>query len=434
MMTPRKKSIAKKVAAGMIAATLSASAFPLVRPNASKQLAIRTGDYEGVLNTLAISNNAKTNLRRAVSQLASINPVAAVGAEIAQIDNPALARRYADSLYRYADDIQTEFAINARNVVEKAQKKLANACETPSLTSSIIYGDCGDVQAKAVRNFINFKKQFVRKTRKETLSNIRNQIEFVAIAPKVSTVTDAEAEKIASRFLRERRIMEDGRITVYSEEIRNYLGEAVRYYVKVLLAIMAMASFISWKLAEIFKPDAIKEIVSKKPHQVREEVGSGVIRGSSSPNKNNAAKKIQSAVRKSQFRKKLRTALKNKGPAKPSSPPKKSLGASGSGSRSVNKNTAPPRPPTAPKKPPSRNNLFAQIKSGTILKKRSPIKSSKKAQSPRNNILSQIKAGKTLRKVSPKKSPKKSPESMMNPVLVSALSARRAALSPNSPN
>lgn len=405
-MTPRrnKKSIAKKIAAGMIVAALSTRAFPLIRPNAGKQIAIRTGDYESVLNTLTISNNAKTNLRRAVNRLATINPVAAVGAEIAQISDPKLARQYADSLYRYADDIQSEFAINARNVITKAQEKLTNACKEPGLASLIIYGDCGDVQAKAVANFTKFKKQFVKKTRKETLSNIRNQIEFIALAPKVSSITNAQAEKIATRFLRERRITEDGRMTVYSEELRTYLGDAVRYYVKVLLALMAMASFISYKVAEIFKPAAIKEIMSKKPSTARIT--------SVSPNKVTTPKK-----------KTPPSASKKKTPPPPPPPPP----------------SAPKKktPPPAPKKktPPSRNNMFAQIKSGSVLRKTPKMPPTPRGNTAGPSILSQIKSKPKL-KTAQQMSPKKAPTSAVNPVLAAALAKIRASVSPSnfSPN
>ena len=391
-MTPRrnKKSIAKKIAAGMIVAALSTRAFPSIRPNEGKQLAIRTGDYESVLNTLTISNNAKTNLRRAVNRLATINPVAAVGAEIAQISDPKLARQYADSLYRYADDIQTEFAINARNVITKAQEKLNNACKEPGLTSLIIYGDCGDVQAKAVANFTKFKKQFVKKTRKETLSNIRNQIEFIALAPKVSSITNAQAEKIATRFLRERRITADGRMTVYSEDVAkatSYLAGAVNYYVKVLLAIMAMASFISWKLAEIFKQDAIEQIMSKKPPSPPKK----------SPSPSPPKKKTP-----------------------PTSAPKKKT-----------------PPPSAPKKktPPSRNNMFSQIKSGSVLRKTPKMPPTPRGNTAGPSILSQIKSKPKL-KTAQQMSPKKAPTSAMNPVLTAALAKIRTSVSPSnfSPN
>ena len=432
MMTPRKKSIAKKIAAGLITASLSGAALTRMRINTGTQLAIRMDDYQSVLNTIEISNYSKGVLVKSANRLAAINPVTAVGAEIARISDPDVARQYADSLYRYADDIQAEFAINARNVVEKAQRQLVKACrrQDASFISDMLYGSCGEAQARAVKNFTNFKRKFVKKTRKETLSNIRNQVEFLALAPKVAAITNVDAEKIAARFIRQKRIENEGRGALYYEDMKaagNYVAGAFNHYVNVILLIFAMASTLGLSLAVIFRPVILDSIMPKKSATK----SSTVKITSVSPNKNSAAKKIQSAVRKSQFRKKLRTALKKKGPAKPSSPPKKSLEASGSGSRSANKNTAPkkppsspapPRPPTAPKKPPS---APAPPRPPTAPKKPQPY---------RNNLFSQIKAGKTLRKTSPKKSPKKSPKSMMNPVLVSALSARRAALSPNSPN
>jgi hypothetical protein len=427
----------------------------LYNPNAPPQASEVVAAY----NSMAM---AITNL-----QIGS-DPIMPIYARGKNATNKEALMRFGEILEQRNKKIMVAYNTEISRLVKETRIALSVACSpravqfvTGGKMGNMYYGSCDGQQSELIEKWLEFEDKFVRKQFDDIIEELRDRAEGAALLDAAQKVSKKRIKELLVGLERRLKVKREGRGAVLLSDIgvaSAYVFNRIVMLVLAIGSIMGIAQVFGMRLAAMEKVGLVKLAVDRngklnvRPPTANREVIEEVA-GSSPPNKRNtAAKKIQSAVRKSQFRKKLRTALKKKGPAKPPSPPKKkkgpvkppsppkkSTGASGSGSRSANKNTAPkkppsvpalPRPPTAPKNAqPSRNNLFTQIRAGTPLKsvrKKSPKKNA------RNNLLSQIRAGTPLKSVK-KKSPKKSPnKSMVNPVLAKAMAMRRTVMRPNS--